>query len=35
MKPTYDANAEITLAEVDIEFPEEGLSSPPNPRIQV
>ena len=28
MKPTYDANAEITLAEVDIEFPEEGLSSP-------
>ncbi len=27
MKPTYDANAEIALAEVDIEFPKEGLSS--------
>ena len=28
MKPPYDANSEITLAEVDFEFPEEGLSSP-------
>ena len=27
MKPTYDANAEIALAEVAIEFPKEGLSS--------
>ena len=27
MKPTYDANAEIVLAEVDIEFPKGGLSS--------
>ena len=27
MKPTYDANAEIALAEVDIEFPKGGLSS--------
>ena len=27
MKPTYDANAEIALAEVDIEFPKAGLSS--------
>ena len=27
MKPTYEANAEIALTEVDIEFPKEGLSS--------
>ena len=27
MEPTYDANDEIALAEVDIEFPREGLSS--------
>ena len=27
MKPTHDANAEIGLGEVDIEFPKEGLSS--------
>ena len=27
MRPTYDANAEIALAEVDIEFPGTGLSS--------
>ena len=27
MKPTFDANAEIELTEVDIEFPKEGLSS--------
>ena len=27
MKPTYDANSEIALAEVDIEFSKEGLSS--------
>ena len=27
MKPTCDANTEIALAEVDIEFPKEGLSS--------
>ena len=27
MKPTYDANAEIALAEVDVEFLKEGLSS--------
>ena len=27
MKPTHDANADIALAEVDVEFPKEGLSS--------
>ena len=27
MRPTYDANAEIELTEVEIEFPKEGLSS--------
>ena len=27
MKPTYDASADITLAEVDVEFPKAGLSS--------
>lgn len=27
MEPTYDANGEIALAEVDIEFPKAGLSS--------
>ena len=27
MEPTYDANDEIALAEVDIEFPKEGLAS--------
>ena len=27
MKPIYDANVEITLTEVDIEFPQEGLST--------
>ena len=27
MKPTYDANADIALAEVDVDFLKEGLSS--------
>ena len=31
MKPMYDANADIVLAEVDVEFPKAGLSS----RVQV